>query len=84
MDILERVGELLVKEGVSEKSVFSIDRIVRREYGGSEQWVAKRSPKLKAMALDTFMKTGSAYQAAKVSGYSISNVYRLFKKHRGR
>jgi len=36
------------------------------------------------MALDTFMKTGSAYQAAKVSGYSISNVYRLFKKHRGR
>lgn len=84
MDILERVGELLVKEGVSEQSVFSIDRIVRREYGGSEQWVAKRSSQLKDMALDTFMKTGSAYQAAKVSGYSISSVYRLFRKHRDR
>lgn len=84
MDVLERLTELLIKQGIEKTSVIDADDVVRREYGGSSRWVAKRSSYKKEIAIDTLKKTGNVYQAAKISGYSISNVYNLFKKHRGK
>ena len=82
MDFLNRLCDLIKDEGVDECRVRAIERTIRREYGGSDIWLAKHTEIDRKLAIDTFLKTGSAKKAAEVSGFAVSNVYRLLRNYR--
>lgn len=82
MDFLNRLCDLIKNEGIDELRVRVIEKTIRREYGGSDVWLAKHTEKDRQIAIETFLKTGSAKKAAELSGFALSNVYRLLRVYR--
>ncbi len=82
MDFLNRLCDLIKEEGVEESKVRTMERTIRREYGGSHIWLAKHTELDRKLAVDTFLKTGNPKKAAEISGFSLKSVYRLTTEYR--
>jgi len=84
MDVIDRLNQLLLDRGVEEAAVIEASSIVRKEYGGSESYVAMRNQRNRDIALKVYMETFDTRRAASASGYSRAHIYSLFKKHRAK
>jgi len=82
MDVIDRINEILVENGVLPANAKKIANSVRHEYGGEMVYVPKRSPTYKEALIRDLKTSGNFKLLAKEHRVHYNTVRRMAKKLR--
>lgn len=83
-DILARVTQILSDQGLDDKKIVYIENELRKEYAGSYVYITKKSSDFDEKIMKHIRRSRDFQFIAKEYQVSISTVYRLSRKLKGR
>ena len=83
MDVIDRIEDVLVENGVSIDKASNICVYLRNEYAGDMIYVPKRSSASKIAIFEDLKTNGNFRFLAKKHNVSVMTISRMYKKLRG-